>query len=116
MCIKLPLENLNHGPCPPQPMSTYTCEVIIASRIYGSEFKIDTKIIIVNHLFQLFRYNGSLIRTCNFLWIKLRRNKSSGIQEERDREKEEKMREGLPLHLCFTSFIGNLPTSNTFPQ
>ena len=34
--MSLPPKNLNPGPCPPHPISTYTCGVIIAPRVYGS--------------------------------------------------------------------------------
>ena len=53
--MKLLLKALNHGLYPTQLTNTYTCEVIIVLRMHGSEFKIDTKMIIVNHLFQLFQ-------------------------------------------------------------
>lgn len=55
MRVKLPFEDLNHNPCAPHPTSPCTCEVFITPRMHGSEFKIDTKMIIVNHLFQLFQ-------------------------------------------------------------
>ena len=35
MCVKLPLGDLNPGPYPPHPTSTYTYRVTISSRIYG---------------------------------------------------------------------------------
>ena len=33
MCVKLPLRDLNPGPYPPHPTSTYTCEVSTAPRV-----------------------------------------------------------------------------------
>ena len=39
MCVKLPLEDLNPGPCPQHSTSTYTCEVIIASKMCGGGSK-----------------------------------------------------------------------------
>ena len=35
MCVKLPPGDLNPGPCPPHPTSTYTCGVTIAPRVCG---------------------------------------------------------------------------------
>ena len=35
MCVKLPPRDLNPGPCPPHPTSTYTCGVTIAPRVCG---------------------------------------------------------------------------------
>ena len=35
MCVKLSSEDLNSGPYPPHPTSTYTCGVIIAPRVCG---------------------------------------------------------------------------------
>ena len=35
MCVKLPLRDLNLGPCPPHPTSTYICGVTIAPRVCG---------------------------------------------------------------------------------
>ena len=48
MCVKLPLENLNLGPCPPHPTSINTCEVTTASRVCGgiSDVKDTTNFII----------------------------------------------------------------------
>jgi len=37
MCMKLPPGDLNPGPCPPHPTSTYTCEVTIAPRVCGDD-------------------------------------------------------------------------------
>ena len=41
MCVKLLYKNLNLGPCPLHPTSTYTCGVIIAPMVRGdlSNFK-----------------------------------------------------------------------------
>ena len=35
MCIKLPPKDLNLGPYPPHPTSTYTYRIIIAPRVCG---------------------------------------------------------------------------------
>ena len=35
MCIKLPLGDLNPGPCPPHHISTYTCGMNIALKVRG---------------------------------------------------------------------------------
>ena len=35
MCVKLPPGDLNLGPYPPHPTSTYTCGVTIAPRVCG---------------------------------------------------------------------------------
>ena len=37
MCVKFLLGDLNPDPCPPHPISTYTCEVTITLRVYGGE-------------------------------------------------------------------------------
>ena len=39
MCVKLPLGDLNSGPCPPYPLSTYTYGVTIA--LMKRNFKIN---------------------------------------------------------------------------
>ena len=36
MCVKLPPGDLNPIPYPLYPISTYTCRVITAPRVYGS--------------------------------------------------------------------------------
>ena len=38
MCVKLPPRELNSGPCPPHPTSTYTCGVTITPRVCGGKF------------------------------------------------------------------------------
>ena len=35
MCVKLPPRDLNHGPCPAHPITTYTCGVTITPRVCG---------------------------------------------------------------------------------
>ena len=37
MCVKLPLGDLNTDPFPPHPISIYTCEVTIASRVCSDD-------------------------------------------------------------------------------
>ena len=37
MCVKLYSRDLNPGPYPPHPTSTYTCGVATASTVYGGE-------------------------------------------------------------------------------
>ena len=45
MCVKLPPGNLNSGPCPPHPTSTYTCRVIIAPKVCGGYIQYILKIL-----------------------------------------------------------------------
>ena len=40
MCVKLPSGDLNPGPCPPHPTSTYTCGVTIALKVCGGRIVI----------------------------------------------------------------------------
>ena len=37
ICVKLPLRDLNPGPCPPHPTSIYTCGVTTAPRLHGGK-------------------------------------------------------------------------------
>ena len=39
MCVKLPPGDLNIGPSPPHPTSTYTCGVTIAPRVCDGGFR-----------------------------------------------------------------------------
>ena len=38
MYVKLSLKNLNPGPYTPHPTNTYTCRIIIASKVCGGVF------------------------------------------------------------------------------
>ena len=40
MCVKLLPGDLNPDPCPPHSISTCTCGVTIAPRVYGGEFPV----------------------------------------------------------------------------
>ena len=44
--MKLPPDDLSPGFCPPRPISTYTCEVTIVPRMYGSS-EIEKVLIVV---------------------------------------------------------------------
>ena len=37
MCVKLPLGDLNPGPCPPHSTNTYTCRVTTATKVNGGK-------------------------------------------------------------------------------
>ena len=43
MCVKLIPRDLNPGPYPPHPTSTYTCGVTTASMVHGGEININIK-------------------------------------------------------------------------
>ena len=50
MCLKLPLGDLNSGPYPPQPASTYTCKVTITPKVCGGNDTSLYKTFVVNNI------------------------------------------------------------------
>ena len=52
MCVKLPHRNLNSDSYPLHPINTFTCKMIITSKVHGDQIQI-LDILVPSHIYKL---------------------------------------------------------------